>query len=122
MLKKLSPALLQWDKEGMRAYKGLVDALTQEGLALRRADASLPFVLHTDWSTKGLGAVLTQKDSESREGMMTCISRSLNTHEARYPAWKGELLGVVWATRHFRPYLIGRSSRFALTTGSCFGL
>jgi len=31
MLKKLSPAVLQWDEEGMGAYKGLVEGLTQEG-------------------------------------------------------------------------------------------
>jgi site-specific DNA-cytosine methylase len=40
--------------------------------------------------------------------MVACISRSLNVHEARYPAWKGELLAVVWAVRHFKPYLAGR--------------
>jgi hypothetical protein len=68
----------------------------------------LPFTLHTDWSTKGLGAILTQADEQGGQRMVACISRSLNVHEARYPAWKGELLAVVWAVRHFKPYLAGR--------------
>jgi hypothetical protein len=107
-LKQAAPSLLQWDEETVGAYQGLVEGLTTEGLCLRRVDPKQPFVLHTDWSTKGLGAVLTQLDDQGREGMVACISRSLNVHEARYPAWKGELLAVVWAAKHFKPYLAGR--------------
>jgi hypothetical protein len=86
----------------------LIEGLTTEGLCLRREDPDKPFVLHTDWSTKGLGAVLTQVDEEGREGIVACISRSLNVHESRYTAWKGELLAVVWAVKHFKAYLAGR--------------
>ena len=113
-LKQGAPSVLQWDEETVGAYKGLVEGLTTEGLCLRRVEEGRPFVLHTDWSTKGLGAVLTQVDELGREGMVACISRSLNTHEARYPAWKGELLAVVWAVKHFRPYLAGR--HFSIVT------
>jgi hypothetical protein len=71
--------------------QGLLDGLTQEILCLCRKDPSLPFTLHTDWSTKGLGAILTQADEQGGQRMVACISRSLHVHEARYPAWKGEL-------------------------------
>jgi hypothetical protein len=47
-------------------------------------------------------------DAQGREGIVACISRSLNVHEARYTAWKGELLAVVWAVKHFKAYLAGR--------------
>ena len=107
-LKQAAPSLLQWDEQTVGAYQGLVEGLTTEGLCLRRVDPERRFTLHTDWSTKGLGAVLTQVDDEGREGMVACISRSLNVHEAKYPAWKGELLAVVWAVKHFKPYLAGR--------------
>jgi hypothetical protein len=99
---------LQWDEDTRAAHQGLIEGLTTEGLCLRREDPDRPFVLHTDWSTKGLGAVLSQVDEQGREGIVACISRSLNVHEARYTAWKGELLAVVWAVKHFKAYLAGR--------------
>ena len=107
-LKKAAPSLLEWDEEAHKAYEGLVEGLTEEGLCLQRVQEGRRFVLHTDWSTRGLGAVLHQVDERGNEGMVACISRSLNEHEARYTAWKGELLAVVWAVKHFRPYLAGR--------------
>jgi site-specific DNA-cytosine methylase len=107
-LKQDSPSLLEWDEESSGAWEGLIGGLTQEGLCLRREDPSRPFVLHTDWSTRGLGAVLSQVDEYGQEGIVACLSRSLNQHEARYTPWKGELLGVVWAMKMFKPYLAGR--------------
>jgi site-specific DNA-cytosine methylase len=106
--KQSAPSVLQWDAETRAAYQGLLDGLTRGDVVLHREDPDRPFILHTDWSTRGLGAILTQVDTEGEEHMVACISRSLNTHEARYPAWKGELLAVVWAVKHFKPYLAGR--------------
>ena len=106
--KQNAPSVLQWDGEARAAYQGLLDGLTRGDIVLAREDPSRPFVLHCDWSTKGLGAILAQVDEHGEQHMVACISRSLNTHEARYPAWKGELLAVVWAVKHFKPYLAGR--------------
>ena len=106
--KQAAPSVLQWDEESKAAYQGLIDGLTRGNVVLEREDPDRPFVLHCDWSTKGLGAILNQVDEQGQERMVACISRSLNTHEQRYPAWKGELLAVVWAVKHFKPYLAGR--------------
>ena len=51
--------------------------------------------------------MLGQLDDEGREYMCACASRSLNVHERNYTPWKGELLAVVWAIKHFRVYLHG---------------
>ena len=67
-----------------------------------------PFILHTDWSVVGIGAVLGQLDDQGNEFMVACLSRSLNKHERQYEVWKGELLAAVWGMKSFRVYLLGR--------------
>jgi hypothetical protein len=81
---------------------------------LRRPDVSKSFQLHTDWSSLGLGAVLTQKDDLSREYVVAYALRSNNMAEANYSSYEGKALAAVWAIVHFRPYLYGQ--RFTLVT------
>lgn len=59
------------------------------------------FVLHTDASKIGLGAVL----SNSNGKVIAYASRNLKPAETRYPIIELELMAIVWATRHFTPYL-----------------
>ncbi|KIY95518.1 Retrovirus-related Pol polyprotein [Monoraphidium neglectum] len=73
-----------------------------------------PFIVHTDWSHLGIGAVLGQRDDSGAEYIVACVSRRCNEHEARYPAWKGELLAVTYALTEFRVWLQG--SKFLLVT------
>jgi len=103
----------EWGQEQQQAYDTLKQQLCSEPV-LRRADPSKQFILHTDWSQHGLGAVLAQLDDEGREYMVACASRSLNIHERNYTPWKGELLAVVWGIKTFRVYLHGVS--FELVT------
>ena len=37
-----------------------------------------PFILYTDASRKGIGAVLYQKDDKDKERIIACASRTLN--------------------------------------------
>ena len=71
------------------------------------------FTLTTDASQTALGAVLSQ---EGRLGdqPVAFASRRLAPAETRYSTIERELLGVVWAVEHFRPYLLGR--RFNIKT------
>ena len=75
---------------------------------LAYADYSKPFVLHTDASTTGLGAVLYQKQSDGKERVIAYASRSLNRAERNYDAHKLEFLALKWAvTDRFHEYLYG---------------
>ena len=73
-----------------------------------------PFVLQTDASDKGLGAVLTQFDCNRKERVIAYASRSLSNCEKNYSATEKEALAIVFAVEHFRVYLLGRT--FTLIT------
>ena len=62
---------------------------------LRRLDPSLPYVLATDWSQKGVGAVLSQIDKDGKEHLVSYASRSCNPAEKNYGSCEGECLAVV---------------------------
>lgn len=70
-------------------------------------DFHVPFILETDASVSGLGAVLAQQQEGGLVRPIAYASRSLQEHEKRYGATELEGLGVVWAVKHFRPYLYG---------------
>lgn len=63
------------------------------------------FILQTDASGYGVGAVLYNSDGRA----VVYASRSLNKAEKRYPTIEKELLAIVWAVKYFRPYLYGRT-------------
>ena len=99
--------MFDWTAEHHAAYTQLKHALTTPGLVLRHPDPANTYHLYTDWSTRGIAAVLNQRTPDGQEYMVACISRSLNEHERRYEAWKGETLAAVWGVKSFRPYLHG---------------
>lgn len=71
------------------------------------ANPKLPYLLHTDASTTGLGATsYQQQDGELR--VLAFASRGLSKSEARYPAHKLEFLALKWAvTEKLSDYLYG---------------
>ena len=70
-------------------------------------DYQLPFTLHTDSSTDGLGAVLYQKQN-GKQRVIAYASRSVSKAESNYPAHKLEFLALKWAVcEKFHEYLYG---------------
>ncbi|KRX54278.1 Retrovirus-related Pol polyprotein from transposon 17.6 [Trichinella sp. T9] len=67
-----------------------------------------PFLLDVDVSEDALGAVLSQTNHQGLPLVVAYASRSLSQPERKYCATRREMLALVWATRHFRPYLYGR--------------
>ena len=73
------------------------------------SDFNIPFILTTDASTVGLGAVLSQVQ-EGIERPISFASRQLNKaeRERAYSASELDTLAVVWATKYFRCYSYGK--------------
>ena len=76
---------------------------------LHLPDHYRPFILTTDWSQKGIGAILSQVGKDGVEHPVCYASRSCNAAEQNYSSFEGECLAAVWATSHIRPYLFGNS-------------
>ena len=69
-------------------------------------DFNKPFLLETDASGQGLGAVLSQKQADGRYHPIAYASRVMNETEQRYHSNKQEFLALKWAiTEQFHEYL-----------------
>jgi len=74
---------------------------------LIQPDERLPYIIHTDASSKAIGAVLMQKDSEGSVNIVSTASRVKHSAEKRYTTCEQELLTVVYALEKFRVYVYG---------------
>ena len=97
--------LFEWTQQCQSAYDELKELLMSSPV-LAYPDFSRAFILETDASAAGLGAVLAQEQGGAVRPI-AFASRSLQPHEKNYGVTEMEGLGVVWAVKHFRPYLYG---------------
>ena len=110
---KKRPTVWNWSDTEQKAFDTIIEKLTSAPV-LAYADYSLPFVLHTDSSGAGLGAVLYQ-NQEGQDRVIAYASRGLKPSEKKYPAHKLEFLALKWAvTEKFHDYLCG--STFTVVT------
>ena len=100
----------EWKQEQTEAFNQIKEKLTQQPV-LARANFQKEFTLYTDASALGLGAVLAQKGEDQLMHVIAYGSRTTQGAEKNYGATELECLAVVWATEHFRHYLIGRKFR-----------
>ena len=107
----------RWDSEHQESFDRLKEALISSPI-LAYPDYSKPFILETDASLKGLGAVLTQVDDEGYGRIISYASCTLKPYKRsmqKYSPAKLELLALKWAVcDKFRDYLIG--SKFTVLT------
>ena len=76
-------------------------------LVLAYPDPSKEYLLETDASKLGLGAVLSQKQSHGRYHPIAFGSRALHGVEVHYHSTKLEFLAMKWLIKHFQTYLLG---------------
>ena len=96
---------LDLPQEACEAFDHLKAASLQAPI-LVFPDFGKPFLLETDASGKGLGAVLLQKQSDGRYHPIAYASRIMTETEQRYHSNKQEFLALKWAvTEQFHEYL-----------------
>ena len=98
---------MDWNIRCNDSFEAL-KSICSECPVLAYAYYTKPFVLHTDASTTGLGAVLYQKQEDGKERVIAYTSRTLNNSEWNYDTHKLEFLALKWAiTDRFHEYLYG---------------
>ena len=101
-----SSSLVEWETQHQSALEVLIDHITSPPL-LAYPDYNAPFVVHTDASQDGLGAVLYQEQNGFTR-VIAHASRTLTLSECNYHMHWGKLefLALKWAvTEQFRDYL-----------------
>lgn len=91
----------QWDDEVTAASEGLKAALTTCPV-LQMPDFDKVFVVDCDTLGAGFGVVLHQG-----VGPLSYFHRPFVAHHLKLAAYEHELIGLVQAVRHWRPYLWG---------------
>ena len=98
---------IPWGPEQREAFDDLQQACISAPI-LGYPNPEKPFILHTDASLDGLGAVLYQKDENGQVRVIAYASRSQSKTEKNYAAHRLEFLALKWAiTEKFRDYLYG---------------
>ena len=100
-------AKFNWSLQCEQAFIELKQHLTSAPI-LALPDFSQQFILDSDASDVGIGAVLSQKQVDGSEHVIAYASRVLSKPERRYCVTRKELLAAVSFIKHFRPYLLGK--------------
>jgi hypothetical protein len=101
-----------WTQDCQRAFDALKKALMGAPI-LVRPNFKEPFYLDVDWSTKGVGAILSQKEGRF-ERVIAYASKALTVAQKKFHPMEGECYALIWGILHFRQYL--HRTHFTLRT------
>ena len=113
LTRKSAPNTVKWTPQCNEAFETLKQCLCS-GPVLRSPDFNKTFVLQTDASDRGVGAVLSQLSDDGEEHPIGYYSRKLLPREERYSTVEKECLAIRLAVAAFKVYLLGR--KFVIQT------
>jgi len=104
LLKK--DAKFLWGEDQEVTFCTLKQKLTSKPI-LKYLNFLEEFILTTDASNDGAGAVLSQGEI-GKDLPVAFAGRSFSKAERRYSTTERELIAILWGIKYFRPYLFGR--------------
>ena len=114
LTRRQQPEQVQCSECTERAFQRLKDALTSAKL-MRNPDFTQMFILQTDASNVGMGAILSKGSKEDRP--ITKFSQKLLTREQIYSVVEQECLAVVLSIKAFEIYPLEKP--FVIQTNHC---
>ena len=105
----------KWEKKHKQCYEELIKEFRKDTL-MRFFDRSKRIFIFTDAHKTGLGAMLSQGDDIESAKPVAFASRTTNKAEANYPQLDLEAMGLDFALRRFRKYLVGAPDIVTLVT------
>ncbi|CAM5133262.1 unnamed protein product [Eretmochelys imbricata] len=113
LTKKKQPNAVQWTKECQKAFNQFKATLMSDPV-LRAPDFDKPFLVTTDASEHGVGAVLMQEGPDQEFHPLVFLSKKLSERESNCSVSEKECYAIVYALEKLRPYVWGQ--RFHLQT------
>ena len=107
LTKAKHPSKVKWDDGCEKAFCKLKELLLTPPI-LKVVDPTKPYVLQTDASEQGLGAVLSQTTRNGEEHPVAFASRKFPPREKNYSVIEKECLAIVWSLQVFHVYLYGQ--------------
>lgn len=107
MLRKDVKEPLIWSENSLQSFEKLKTILSSDPV-LRIPDVDEPFILRTDASGEGLGALMLQYH-QGTPHPVAYASRKLLDREKNYSTIERECLAIVWGIGRFKYYLTGCS-------------
>jgi hypothetical protein len=92
-----------WNQDCQQAFDFLKRALVDVPI-LVRPDFKRPFCFDVDWSTKGIGVILSQKEGRF-EKVVAYASKGFTVARRKFHPMEGECYALIWGIMHFRQYL-----------------
>lgn len=91
-------------------HQRVFDMLKKEfnkNVPLKMPDYSKPFIVDTDASDVGIGAVLSQYDDQGEERPVYFASRKLSPAERKWPVRDKEALAILYGCQTYRHHILG---------------
>jgi hypothetical protein len=92
-----------WDLGCQQAFEALKKTLVA-ALVHIRPDLKNHFCLDVDWSPKGVGTILSQREGKL-EKVVAYARKSLTISQRKFHPMEVECYALVWGIMHFRQYL-----------------
>jgi hypothetical protein len=107
LIRKNCPNRVEWTPLCEVAFAQLKAHLCSSPV-LKGPDFDKQFILQTDASDRGIGAVLSQLDDEGNDHPVAYFSRKLLPREEKYSTIEKECLAIKLSIHAFRVYLLGK--------------